>query len=61
MVRIRLESPAFQRDVDVDDAEPLVEVEGMTWARAGRDRRAAAVHPGGGGLRGAASDDGPSP
>ncbi|MDU0368026.1 hypothetical protein RWH45_12450 [Microbacterium sp. KSW4-17] len=35
MVRIRLESPAFQRDVDVDEAEPLVEVEGMTWARAG--------------------------
>ncbi|MEW1707488.1 hypothetical protein AB0230_09630 [Microbacterium sp. NPDC089190] len=34
-MRIRLESPAFQRDVDVDDAELLVEVEGMTWARAG--------------------------
>lgn len=35
MVRIRLESPTFHRDVEVDGAEPLVEAEGMTWSRAG--------------------------
>lgn len=35
MVRIRLESPTFHRDVEVAEAEPLVEAEGMTWTRAG--------------------------
>lgn len=35
MVRIRLDSPTFHRDFEVDDVEPLVEAEGMTWALAG--------------------------
>ncbi|WP_193753648.1 hypothetical protein [Microbacterium testaceum] len=35
MIRIRLCAPTFQRDVEVDAADELIEVEGMTWSRDG--------------------------
>jgi len=35
MIRIHLHAPTFSRDVEVDDAEDLLEAEGLTWVRAG--------------------------
>ncbi|MDT0117147.1 hypothetical protein Q9R20_09085 [Microbacterium sp. PRF11] len=35
MVKIRLDAPSLQRDLDVDDPAELLEAEGLTWVRDG--------------------------